>query len=121
MTDKRVGRPKKSEIENKKTKGKVGRPPGEAAIIAEYKARMLNSPKSRKVLDKIMDAALDDDHKGQQAAWKLMMDRMLPISMFDPKKGTGAKPSVTINISGMDSEPAGVTIEATDYEEAEEL
>ena len=127
MTDKRVGRPKKTDLTSTKKKGKVGRPAGEAAVIADYKARMLNSPKSRKVLDKIMDAALDDEHKHQAAAWKLMMDRMLPVSMFDAKKGNGAKPAVTINITGMeDSNSVTIdqgqaeTIEDGDYEELAE-
>ena len=63
--NKRVGRPKKSAVD-KVTKGKrnsVGRPKGDASVINEYKARMLASPKSRKVLDSILNAVLDDDHK----------------------------------------------------------
>ena len=57
------GRPRKSEVAAVKpgNKGVVGRPKGDAAIINEYKARMLASPKSRKVLETIFDAALDDD------------------------------------------------------------
>ena len=73
MAEKKIGRPKKSKIDSV-TKGKrksVGRPKGDAATINEYKARMLASPKSRKVLDSILAAALDDDHKNQAAAWKL--------------------------------------------------
>ncbi len=44
------GRPRKSEIAAVKpgNKGQVGRPKGDAAIINEYKARMLASPKSKK-------------------------------------------------------------------------
>jgi hypothetical protein len=45
------------------------------------------SPKSRKVLDSILDAALDDEHKNQAAAWKLLVDRMLPMSYFEKDKG----------------------------------
>jgi hypothetical protein len=46
------GRPRKSEVAAVKpgNKGKVGRPKGDAAIINEYKARMLASPKSKKSL-----------------------------------------------------------------------
>ena len=43
---------------------------------------MLASPKSRRVLDSIFDAALNDDHKNQAAAWKLVMDRMLPFKLL---------------------------------------
>lgn len=104
------GRPPKSEITELKAgnRGKVGRPAGDAAIINEYKARMLASPKSAKVLEKILDAALNDEHQHQAAAWKLVMDRILPASAFDQAKSGGATPQISINISGL-SNP---TIEA---------
>jgi hypothetical protein len=62
---------------------------------------MLASPKSKKVLDSILDAALNDDHKNQAAAWKLLMDRMLPVSYFEKDKEGGGRPSVSITISGI--------------------
>jgi len=100
----RRGRPPKQAVASKKkgSRGAVGRPKGDAAIINEYKARMLNSPKSRKVLDKIFDAALDDEHKHQAAAWKLVMDRVLPTAAFekDIVKGSG-KNAIQINITGV--------------------
>ena len=96
------GRPRKSEVAAVKpgNKGKVGRPKGDAAIINEYKARMLASPKSRLVLETIFDAALDNDHKNQAAAWKLIIDRMLPVGAFekDVVKDTGRN-AIQINIS----------------------
>ena len=98
------GRPKKGEIVEKKKPGKVGRPVGEAGIIAEYKARMLASPQSKLVLQKIYDAALDDEHKNQGAAWKLLMDRLLPLSHFEKDKETGHRPSVNITITGIGGE-----------------
>lgn len=100
---KNTGRPRKDLVRSKKTgsRGQVGRPPGDAAIINEYKARMLASPKSRKVLDSILDAALNDDHKNQAAAWKLLMDRMLPVSYFEKDKENGGRPAVSITISGI--------------------
>ena len=90
MTDspvkkKRVGRPKKSDVANA-TGGKVGRPAGTASIINGYRDRMLASPKSRKVMDAIFDAALDHEHKNQAAAWKLIVDRIMPISAFEPEE-----------------------------------
>jgi len=102
---KRRGRPKKSDMVSRK-KGATGlsrgRPKGDAAIINEYKGRMLSSPKSRKVLDSIFDAALNDDHKNQAAAWKLVMDRILPTAVFenDVIKGAG-KSAIQINITGV--------------------
>ena len=96
------GRPRKSDIAEKTTGNRrsVGRPKGDASIINEYKARMLASPKSKKVLDSIFNAALDDDHKNQAAAWKLVMDRMLPLSYFE-KEASGGRQSVQITISGV--------------------
>jgi hypothetical protein len=121
---KKRGRPKKSLVEANKRgqRGAVGRPKGDAAIINEYKARMLASPKSQKVLDSIMNAALNDEHKNQAAAWKLLMDRMLPVSYFEKDKLSGGRNSVSITISGINSEaqittdPAVVEGEYTEYE-----
>jgi len=98
------GRPKKSEVVSS-TKGNrknIGRPKGDASIINEYKARMLASPKSRRVLETIFDAALDNDHKNQAAAWKLVMDRTLPLSYFEKDAASG-RSSVNITISGLGS------------------
>jgi predicted lipid-binding transport protein (Tim44 family) len=100
---KRKGRPPRSELV-KNTPGKMakrGRPPGEAAAMAEFKARILTSPKSVKVIESILSAALDDDHKNQAAAWKILMDRMVPLTAFE--KGANNKPAVTINITGIGS------------------
>mgnify|MGYP000046908873 FL=1 len=99
--NKRVGRPKKAEVEAKKKGNRValGRPKGDAAAIADYKARLLASPKSRKVMDSIFNAALDDDHKNQSAAWKLLFDRLAPLSYFEKDKLSGGKASVNITIS----------------------
>ena len=99
------GRPKKGEIleVKNKNKGVIGRPKGTTAIINEYRDRMLLSPKSAKVLEAIFDAALDPDHKNQAAAWKLVVDRVAPISAFEPSKHGGSTPSISINISGLTS------------------
>ena len=83
-------------------RGKIGRPKGDAAIINEYKARMLASPKSRRVLDTIFEAALDHDHKNQAAAWKLVMDRILPVAAFEKDViQSSGKSSIQINITGV--------------------
>ena len=98
------GRPRKAEVAAVKpgNKGKVGRPKGDAAIINEYKARMLASPKSRLVLETIFDAALDNDHNNQAAAWKLVMDRMLPVGIFEREvMKDGGRNAIQINISGV--------------------
>lgn len=112
---KRRGRPpKKAVAAQKKGKGSgnpVGRPKGDAAIINEYKARMLASPKSAKVLETIFNAALNDDHKNQAAAWKLVMDRVLPVGAFEKEVNQGAgRNAIQINITGVGS--VGVSSES---------
>ena len=97
------GRPPKSDIAEIKENRSVGRPKGDAAIINEYKLRMLNSPKSAKVLEAIYDAALNDEHKNQAAAWKLIVDRIIPVSAFETAKSGGGTPQISINISGLSS------------------
>ena len=102
------GRPKKSAI-IAKTPGKLvklGRPPGEAAAMAEFKARLMTSPKSHKVIEAIFNAAVDDNHKNQAAAWKILLDRMIPISSMEAA-AAGGKSAITINISGL-----GATVSA---------
>ena len=100
------GRPRKSDVAaaKKGNRNAVGRPKGDAAVINEYKARMLASPKSRKVLDTIFEAALDHDHKNQAAAWKLVMDRILPVAAFEKDiVKDGGRNAIQINISGVGS------------------
>jgi hypothetical protein len=97
---KKRGRPSKASLVEAR-KQPVGRPKGDANAIEEFKARLMNSPKSRKVLDAILDAALDDEHKNQAAAWKLLVDRMLPMSYFDKDKMGNSRPSVNITITGV--------------------
>lgn len=120
LQKKKRGRPKKSEIEAKKKRGQVGRPKGDAAIINEYKARMLASPKSKAVLETIFDAALDNEHKNQAAAWKLLMDRVAPVSAFEQEiaKGNG-KSAIQINISGIGGDVSVSGKQKEDYIEAD--
>jgi len=118
---KRRGRPPKSEIVSRK-RGEVGtrgRPKGDAAIINEYKSRMLTSPKSARVLESIFDAALNDDHKNQAAAWKLVMDRVLPSSYFEKDKAGGSKGGINISITGVGGETTVIS-ESSNEEQAED-
>ena len=116
-TGNKIGRPKKSDITEIKESRSVGRPKGDAAIINEYKLRMLNSPKSAKVLEAIYDAALNDEHKNQAAAWKLIVDRIVPVSAFEQsKQGNGGAPTISINISSLGSPKIETLDEVTDIE-----
>ncbi len=102
-TGNKVGRTSKRDLKAITENRSVGRPKGDAAIINEYKLRMLNSPKSAKVLEAIYDAALNDEHKNQAAAWKLIVDRIVPVSVFEAQKAGNNTPTVSINITGLTS------------------
>ena len=66
--------------------------------------RIGRPPKSKKVLESIFDAALDDEHKNQAAAWKLVMDRVLPTSYFEKDAAGGNKGGINISITGVGGE-----------------
>lgn len=117
---KKRGRPRKTDVAAKKAggRGAVGRPKGDAAIINDYKARMLASPKSQKVINSIFEAALDDEHKHQSAAWKLVMDRILPVAAFEKDViKNGGSNAISINISGVPSVKVGNDVVDGEYEE----
>ena len=61
------------------------------------KQTLVDHPDVPKVREKVVSAALDDDHKNQAVAQKILMDRILPISTFD--KGTDFKERINIIIS----------------------
>lgn len=111
----RRGRPPKALVESKKKRAVVGRPPGEAARLQEFKARLL-STSGDKVINKVVEVALSDGHPGQVAALKMCLDRLLPVSMFE-KEASGSRSAVTINITGLtQAQPVEIVDEAIDVE-----
>ncbi len=111
-TPARRGRPPKAAIEEKKKRGAVGRPVGDAGRLAEFKARLLSTT-GTKVIDKVLEIAQTDGHPSQSACLKMCMDRLLPISMFDEKAGN-SKPTIQINISGIND---NLSVVSTDVKE----
>ena len=99
------GRPKKTDVEAKKrgNRGVRGRPPGDAARINEFKARLL-ATSGDKVINKVIQIAQDDEHPGQMAALKMCMDRVLPLSYFEKDKTTGGRNAISITITGVGGE-----------------
>jgi len=95
------GRPTKAAIAKKKNPGIVGRPPGDAARIAEFKARLLATAGDT-VITKIIETALSDGHPAQGAMLKFCGERLLPLSSFEAKSGSGS-PQISINITGINS------------------
>jgi hypothetical protein len=93
------GRPTKAAIAKKKNPGILGRPPGDAARIAEFKARLLATA-GDSVITKIIETALADGHPAQGAMLKFCGERLLPLSSFEAKSG-GGTPQISINITGI--------------------
>ena len=93
------GRPSKKAIAKKKNPGIVGRPPGDAARIAEFKARLL-ATHGDSVIEKIIHTALQDGHPAQGAMLKFCGERLLPLSSFEGKSG-GGTPTISISINGL--------------------
>ena len=79
---------------------KRGRPQGMRAIQLDLQEQLYNHPDNHKVIETIYRTALDDNHKNQAAAQKLLMDRMLPISVCD--KNADIREKITINISSVE-------------------
>ena len=101
------GRPTKAAIAKKKNPGILGRPPGDAARIAEFKARLLATAGDT-VITKIIETALADGHPAQGAMLKFCGERLLPLSSFEAKS-SGGTPQISINITGINP-----TVEATE-------
>ena len=111
-----AGRPKKSAIAAKKKRELRGRPPGEAARIREFHARLLTT-KGDHIIETIIKKALDPTDKDQAAMLKMCADRLLPMSYFE-KASTANKAGITINISGLGTVSAAEesTIDAEDVD-----
>ena len=92
------------EDESKKAKG---RPKGMRTAIKKLEERLLSANRIEGVIDAIVQAAEDPEHKNQAAAWKLIMDRMAPLSHYDKTKGS-EKPVIQINVSSIDRIDTGV-------------
>ena len=119
-TKRKRGRPSKAELMSKKARGVMGRPPGEAARIKEFYARLLSTD-GEKVIATVLKKAMDDTDKDQVACLKMCMDRLLPLSYFEKDKTAGAK-GITINISGLtdtkvDSEETVIDAQDVDFKD----
>ena len=56
----------------------------------------MEHPDVLKVIETVIWTALDDSHKNQTAAQKILMDRMLPISTFEKAADSREKINIVI-------------------------
>ena len=88
-----------------KTPVKRGRPAGMRARQLELKQTLLEHPDIPKVIETVIRTALDDNHKNQTAAQKILMDRMLPISTFEKTVDSRERINIVINTIRPEKEP----------------
>ena len=80
-----------------KTPAQRGRPAGMRTRQLELKQTLLEHPDVPKVIETVIRTALDDNHRNQTAAQKILMDRMLPISTFEKAVDNREKINIVIN------------------------
>jgi len=90
-----------------KTPVKRGRPAGMRARQLELKQTLLEHPDVPTVIETVVRTALDDTHKNQTAAQKILMDRILPISTFDKQFDNREKITINVSVIGKESETLG--------------
>ena len=83
---------------------KRGRPAGMRARQLELKQTLLEHPDVPTVIETVVRTALDDTHKNQTAAQKILMDRILPISTFDKQFDNREKITINVSVIGKESE-----------------
>ena len=87
-----------------KTPVKRGRPAGMRARQLELKQTLLEHPDVPTVIETAVRTALDDTHKNQTAAQKILMDRILTISTFDKQFDNREKITINVSVIGKESE-----------------
>lgn len=110
----------KQKINRKVTKSNAILPESKKARAQEVLAEMLGR-KSKYIVQKVLDKALDDEDEDQMACLKLVIDRVLPADYLSKVKGKSN--AIQINITGVGQE---VVIEGNDdiqdaeYEEVDD-
>jgi hypothetical protein len=87
---------KKKPVIRKKVKSNAILPQNKKARAQEVLAEMLGR-KSKYIVQKVLDKALDDDDEDQMACLKLVMDRVLPADYLAKAKGKSNQISITIS------------------------
>ena len=97
LTKKKRGRPTNAELAEKGVIPASRKKNSE--ILANFKREVLDSNAAPAVIAKLFEVALDDEHKNQAVALKMLGDRLLPVASFEPDKKTGGTSGINITIS----------------------
>ena len=79
---------------------KRGRPVGMRAKQIEVARLLIEHPDTEKVVEEVYKAALDNEHKNQAVAWKILMDRLIPVSSVE--KNAVSRERVNVIISSVE-------------------
>jgi hypothetical protein len=85
-------------------------PTGRDARIKEFRDLLLNATTGKKILERVISIATDDEHPGQMAALKMCVDRLVPQSYFENQKDQG-RTQIAISITGLTQAPTPLVIE----------
>jgi hypothetical protein len=108
----------KQKINKKAYKSTAILPESKKARAQEVLAEMLGR-KSKYIVQKVLDKALDDNDEDQMACLKLVMDRVLPADYLSKVKGKSNQIQINITGVGQETTIVGETLEA-EYEEDDE-
>lgn len=75
----------------------VGTAIGNKQRMQEFKNLLLTEENGKKVIQKALEIAMNDEHPGQATMLKACLDKMLPASLFEENKA-GARTAVHITI-----------------------
>ena len=81
-------------------------PVTESQRLKTLKNILINSAGTN-VVHKAIEIAMNDDHPAQASMIKLLMDRTLPVSMFEKEKNQ--RSAVTVNITGLGGAPINIS------------
>jgi hypothetical protein len=99
---------------NKPAKSNAILPQSRKARQQELLAEMLKG-KSKFIVQKVLDKALNDDDKDQMACLTMVVDRILPKEYFTKAKASGNK--IEISITGVDAQVSQVETIDAEFEE----
>jgi hypothetical protein len=109
----------------RKYKSNAVLPVSKKARSQEILAEMLGK-KSKYIVQKVLDKALDDEDEDQMACLKLVMDRVLPADYLAKAKGKSNQISITISgvgettVIGQDESIDSEDIQDVEFEEVDD-
>lgn len=100
---KRLENQRRWALRNQEAAPVVKSPKTREARINELRDIVLSGTNGKALVQKVMEIAMDDNHQGQMAALKMVIDRIIPQSAFEEAKNT-QQTAIQINIRSLSSD-----------------